>query len=224
MIAAGLKGKKRSIVESALDLFVSQGFHGSTTARIAFSAEVTEPLIYYHFGDKKGVFEWIIEAAFREYFTRFEQIGKNAGTAFEKIADLFAVHLRFVREMPRESYLIITACPSKLLDRQHICYRNIQRQRESLVRFLRDSVQSGIESGEFRHVPLDETVYLIISFLNGLMRQYSIVPFTPGEGRNDTDESIVEEAAGFLRRSLVGASGKASGSAPCRQTAFEYCV
>jgi len=48
----GILTKKQNIIQAAARLFAEQGFEGTTTLQIAHEADVTEPLIYYHFKGK----------------------------------------------------------------------------------------------------------------------------------------------------------------------------
>ena len=52
----GLVENRQAILESATRLFGSTGFYATTTLEIAAEADVTEPLIYYHFKGKDELF------------------------------------------------------------------------------------------------------------------------------------------------------------------------
>ena len=49
--------KRHAIIESATRLFGSIGFNATSTLEIADEADVTEPLIYYHFKGKHELFK-----------------------------------------------------------------------------------------------------------------------------------------------------------------------
>lgn len=48
--------RKRQLVEHAKQLFVTLGYHATTTEKIAQAAGVTEPVLYRHFDSKKQLF------------------------------------------------------------------------------------------------------------------------------------------------------------------------
>ena len=73
--------------------------------------------------------------------------------------------------MPDETSIGVSTSPAKLKDPEHICTKNVQRQRESLKVYLTDCLKKGIKSGEFNRVPVPETVDLLIAMKNGLTRQ-----------------------------------------------------
>ena len=63
--------KKSKILKSALRLFAELGFHGTSTAKIAKEAGVSEGLLFRHFQSKRGLLDAImheIEEKVREVF------------------------------------------------------------------------------------------------------------------------------------------------------------
>lgn len=53
--------RKERILAVALELFANEGFNRTSTKRIAEQAEVSEGLLFKHFGNKKGILEAIID-------------------------------------------------------------------------------------------------------------------------------------------------------------------
>ena len=66
--------KRQAIIEFATRLFGSVGYDATTTLEIAHEADVTEPLIFYHFKGKSELFTSSLELAFKEYFLRFDTL------------------------------------------------------------------------------------------------------------------------------------------------------
>jgi len=191
----GILSKRQNIIQAATHLFAEQGFEGTTTLQIAHEAGVTEPLIYYHFKGKDEVFSHILETSFKEYFSRLEALERETGTQFKRIEALLDFHFRFVEEMPDETYIGVSTCPAKLRDPEHICTKNVQRQRERLRAYLNDCLEKGIKSGEFNRVPVPETVNLLIAMINGLLRQRGL--------HLEEKNGIRDVTVDFCRRSLV---------------------
>ena len=133
--------------------------------------------------------------SFKEYFSRLEALEKHTGSQFKRIEALLDFHFQFVEEMPDETYIGVSACPAKLRDPEHICTKNVQRQRERLKAYLKDCLEEGIKSGEFNRVPVPETVNLLIAMINGLTRQRGLHL----EEKNGMRDVTVD----FCRRSLV---------------------
>jgi TetR/AcrR family transcriptional regulator len=53
--------RKRQLLAHAKQLFVTLGYHATTTEKIAAAAGVTEPVLYRHFGSKKALFLEVLE-------------------------------------------------------------------------------------------------------------------------------------------------------------------
>lgn len=187
--------KKEILKHVAIQLFAQQGFDATTTLEIAKAADVTEPVIYYHFKNKDGLFTSILSDIFKEYFNRLNSLDKNSTVQFDRIENLINFHFKFVDQFPSETYLIISACPAKLRANAHICTQQIEAQRVYLTKYLSDSLVRGINSGEFHSVPVDATTGFILTLLNGILRRRSL--------KLDKIEGLKKEAVEFCRRSLI---------------------
>ena len=187
--------KKYDIINTATRLFATQGFDGTTTLQIAREAKVTEPLIYYHFEGKDDLFTHIIHNGFEAYFARLESLKRETSTQFEKIENLFTLHFDFIKERPDEIYLVVSACPARLKDPNHICTQKVDRQRKWLKTYLRKCIKEGIASGEFKKMPVSDTVTLLLALINGIIRQRTL-KFESGRGMK---KAVVD----FCRRSML---------------------
>ncbi len=187
--------KKRALLKTACRLFAEQGFDGTTTLQISQEAKATEPLIFYHFKGKEGLFTAIIETAFAEYFKRFDDLPQKTDSAFERIENLIQMHMAFIEAMPHETQLIISGCPAKIKDPDHICGDNFTRLRKRLRSYLIECLKAGTASGEFRKMPVSETADILMALLNGLARRQSQLP--------ENARKIRKAAVSFCRWSLV---------------------
>ncbi len=53
--------KQEKILQSALELFAKEGFHATSTSKVAKNACVSEGLIFRHFGNKEGLLSAILQ-------------------------------------------------------------------------------------------------------------------------------------------------------------------
>lgn len=53
--------KQEKILQAALQLFTKEGYHATSTSKVAKAAGVSEGLIFRHFGNKEGLLEAILE-------------------------------------------------------------------------------------------------------------------------------------------------------------------
>jgi len=189
-------GKKKNLIETAVRLFAEQGYDGTTTLQISREAGVTEPLIYYHFKGKEELFTYILNEAFDEYLRRLEALPQETATEFSKIENLIHTTQKAVEEMPRRTRLVMSSCPARIKDPEHVCYSRMIDIYNWYKSYLTRCLEKGIASGEFREIPVAETAFVLISMINGMSRQHSLLN---GSGITETRQVAVA----FCRRSLL---------------------
>ncbi len=59
--------KQEKIIQAALQLFAKEGFHATSTSRVAKAAGVSEGLIFRHFGNKDGLLKAILDEGERRF-------------------------------------------------------------------------------------------------------------------------------------------------------------
>ena len=58
--------RRAAVLESACQIFAKVSYHGATTAEIARTAGVTEPILYRHFASKRDLYLQCLDAAWAE--------------------------------------------------------------------------------------------------------------------------------------------------------------
>jgi AcrR family transcriptional regulator len=66
--------KQEQIVKAALTLFAQEGFHATSTSKVAKAAGVSEGLIFRHFGNKEGLLQAILDEGERRMKALFVDI------------------------------------------------------------------------------------------------------------------------------------------------------
>ncbi len=90
--------KQEQILQGAMRVFLREGYAGTSMDRVSAEAGVSKQTIYSYFGDKKGLFqalmEWVTIASFCSFFLIEELQGEPAvllrqlaETYFTKVAD-----------------------------------------------------------------------------------------------------------------------------------------
>src|SRR5512136_1614232 len=72
------------ILQSAHDLFIKQGYHGTSMRQIAQGANIALGGLYNHFSSKEQVFEAVF-LAFHPYHEVFPQIAAAQGTDLDQL-------------------------------------------------------------------------------------------------------------------------------------------
>ena len=188
--------KRHAIIESATRLFGSIGFDATTTLEIANEADVTEPLIYYHFKGKHELFKISLDLAFNEYFSRLVELPKQTPSEFQKIVNIIDLHFQIVDDLPEQMRMIVTTCPAKLNDSEGMCLKKIKKARKLVIDYISGCLKAGISNGEFLKVPVSPTTNTLVALLNGLLRQ-SVYQLNHTEG-------VKAATIDFCKRSLTG--------------------
>lgn len=138
---------RRRLLDTAIRLFATDGFHGVSVDRIVAAAGVNKRMVYHYFGSKEDIYR----AAFVEVFARIERAEFGAvdvgGTPRDKLMRLFEAYFRFLDENPEFVRLLLW----ENLDRGRHIVRVPDRVNKIpfLVRF-RQIITEGVRRRQFR--------------------------------------------------------------------------
>lgn len=65
--------RRAAVLECACQIFAKGSYHGATTAQIARTAGVTEPILYRHFASKRDLYLACLDEAWQECRTMWER-------------------------------------------------------------------------------------------------------------------------------------------------------
>ncbi len=94
--------------------------------------------------------------------------------------------------MPDEMSLIVSNKPAKLNDPDNVYTKNIKSHKKRLSYYLSSCLKKGIQTSEFKKVPVKENTGIMMMMINGVLRQDA----QPKKKRMD---AMVE----FLHRNIV---------------------
>jgi len=66
--------KQEKILQAALELFAKEGYHATSTSKVAKHAGVSEGLIFRHFGNKEGLLQAILDEGEQRFKAMFADI------------------------------------------------------------------------------------------------------------------------------------------------------
>jgi AcrR family transcriptional regulator len=93
MVALQTKPRKRDItrarvIQAAIDCIYREGFHSAHTNKIAEEAGVTWGVIQYHFGDKDGLLQAVLDSIFTDFAASFNAAELQQGDLRQRIDTL----------------------------------------------------------------------------------------------------------------------------------------
>jgi len=162
--------RKRQLLAHAKQLFVTLGYHSTTTEKIAAAAGITEPVLYRHFDSKKALFLQVLEEIRAATLERWhtETAGLTDPLAkLHAIADMYLgttrVHAVEFRIMHRtlvetDDEEIVTLLRSFYLDSETLLARIIAEGQQSGV--FRRSLDPRVGAWELIRTALGYTLTL----------------------------------------------------------------
>jgi AcrR family transcriptional regulator len=134
------------LVETALDLFVEQGYEATSVGQILDRTDMARGALYHHFPEgKKQLFLEVIDVVDHQLHEGFEDILRHVTSPVDQIAAGFDVLLRLAADRTFARIVLIEAdavFPGAWTDGSEFV-------------LLRDALRRAIDAGEIRDVPLD---------------------------------------------------------------------
>jgi TetR/AcrR family transcriptional regulator len=167
---------RERLLAAAIELFDRKGYAATTVREIVAAAGVTQPVLYYYFGNKEGIFLELMGQGFRMFDELAANVRSLRGSARRKIArlcettfELFEHNIPVVRVMYAMYYGPQHGAPTFDFDAYH------KRFQELLVEF----VNEGVAAGEFAARRAEELVWAVIGATNIAMEMELCHPEAP---------------------------------------------
>ncbi len=158
--------RRKAILQAALQVFGSQGYHGTRMDAIAEIAQLGKATLYYYFKSKDELLLAILEDGIREFFQLLESAWQNCSTPLAKIEQIPYVGARFFSEHPDyfKLYHYLTAHPTlreKALAQLHPLIAE-------KIRSIRQLFEAAIASGQIQPIPPDVLTEIFGSLIMGM--------------------------------------------------------
>jgi AcrR family transcriptional regulator len=164
---------KQRIFEASLNLFSRKGYSGVSIREICRAAETTAPMVYYYFGNKKGLYQEILNEASNARRKQIEKAYKTksepmdwlrrvleAWAGIEDTQDLQQLRFIFLREqfgMGSDNFK-----------------RSVESYDSYLRQVFKKILEAGVEQGIFRPMRTEMVVLAIIGIVNTYTRRRSL--------------------------------------------------
>jgi AcrR family transcriptional regulator len=137
--------RRKQLLDSAAKCFAKYGYRGTTTAKIAAEAGVSEPIIYRHFKNKRELFIALIEKVAEDVFQNWQEATRNARTPLEKLQVLLYRNPATSDASTRAVYQLLFHASSEISDAkiQQAIRDHYQRYVESLGSVMKEAQKAG---------------------------------------------------------------------------------
>ena len=161
---------KERIRQAALRLFAELGFHAVSVRDICRDAETTLPMVYYYYGNKRGLHDTLLEETIERRIRALQTARLHQGDVIERLRRIIEawaspdeanvspeIQMFYVREL--------TGLGAELKA------KSLGRMDRELRDALEAIVQDGIDAGLFRPVNVSMVVVAMIGIINSFRRR-----------------------------------------------------
>lgn len=137
---------RRQVLKAALKRFANAGYAATSVQQIVDDAGVSKPALYYHFRDKAGLFEALVNEALDERLHLMQEAAARGTTFREQAREILIALFEYFqknRELTRIAFSTAYAAPDEIppgLDYLKMCRRNME--------FIHSLIKRAQQSGE----------------------------------------------------------------------------
>lgn len=182
--------RPQELLDAALDLFVEKGFAATRSEEVAARAGVSKGTLYLYYPSKEELLKAVIRNSLSAEIAEGHDIVRSfAGPSAELLAYLMREWWRRIGETKASGICKIIV--SEVRNFPDIARFYIEEVVEPAERMLAGVVERGIACGEFRPVPVRETVHAMMAPMLFLMlHKHSIGACQSWENRIDPQRQI----------------------------------
>ena len=148
MSSASEKDKREKIIIASVKVFSQKGFHEAKVEEIAQLADVGKGTVYEYFSSKTELFQEMFKAGMQFYTDIIEKELTPEMSSREKLSRIAKIHLSFIMKYKDLAKITMTEHPYFNEDFHRWVWENRERKLETLKQIIDD----GVQSGEFRPV------------------------------------------------------------------------
>lgn len=100
------EARRRQLLETALTVFSSNGYHGSSMDDIADAAQVSKPVLYQHFPGKRELYLALVDHYLQELAVGLVSALQASDVNRERVESMLDVYFGFVEANPEAHRLI----------------------------------------------------------------------------------------------------------------------
>ncbi|WP_462324968.1 TetR/AcrR family transcriptional regulator [Desulfoplanes sp.] len=163
---------KQTILETATQLFATNGFKNTSISVIAKHSGAAEGTIFHHFKNKEDVFLCALNRAKGLIINEVdEQINnRHFDSGLEMVEGVINVYFYLSEEWGLELSLLHRSHPYELASVNHACRTTVETIYNCFLSAMSEGIVIGKEDGSIADVSASKTAVIIFGMLNGLLR------------------------------------------------------
>jgi AcrR family transcriptional regulator len=192
--------RRDQLLRSAAECFAEHGYQGTTTARLARAANVSEPVLYKHFKSKQELFVALIDQVGREVLRDWRKAIAPLRSPMDQLRVLLRLNPATTDPRTRQFYRVLFAAQAEF--NEAVIQAALRKHYAQYATFLSNVLRRAQRAGQVRRdvsaVGLAwQLIHSGIGF--ALLKPLEI----PGHATPAT----VEQAIGLLMEQLAGSAG-----------------
>ncbi len=108
--------RRRQLLDASIACFAEFGFNGTTTARLAQAARVSEPVLYKHFTSKQELFVSLLEEVGKEVIRTWRQAIAPLKSPMDQLRVLFRLNPAITDPRTAQLYKVIFMAQAEIAD------------------------------------------------------------------------------------------------------------
>ena len=188
--------KREHIINTALSLFATKGFEGTSVRDIAAAADVNLAMINYYFGSKEKLFESLVE--YNVSYTRNmldELVSNTTLSAIQKIEKVIEIYVKRLFSN-REFHKVLHQ--ELMLNQRPELGEAILNVFSKSTGAITQIIETGIKKKEFRKVDVPLTIASLTGTLNSILLSKKICRLLFKEMQSA--DSVIYEDETFRKR------------------------
>lgn len=162
VLTKSLPGTHNRILAIATDLFGRRGYTRTSIREIIKAAGVTRPVLYYHFGNKEGLYRASVASCEHQVERLLEEVKQAASPPREKIEQLCIGLCLLMQGFP---HLLHVIREDALGSDQDMPTRPILSIRARIETSFHALVEEGRRAGKFRFAQAEDAVSLLMGLI-----------------------------------------------------------
>ena len=159
---------RERILQAAHDLFADKGFANTHVREICEDAHVTAPVLYYHYGNKEGLFEAVVEESINldGFCDLLREEVAASSDPWDKLRAYIGTYLRHFPVHILNPGLHL----SNSTHLQPASLHQLTSGLQAIHHVAREILQAGSAAGEFREVHVDAIAACLLGTVDSFVR------------------------------------------------------
>ena len=150
--------REKLVLDCALDVFATYGFHGATIDQIADRAELSKPNVLYYFKSKEDIYQSLLQRTLNGWNDSFLAITLD-GDPMETLEKYVSAKMDYSFENPLPSRLFASEVMSGLPNTKEALVTSVR----AMVDEKAAIIQTWMDQGKLRHVDPHHLIFSIWS-------------------------------------------------------------